>query len=88
MPRLRFRLSNLVMLLIIIAMGLAMSVQWRREMALRAQLEALQAESLARARIEAQYRVVRNKFLDVLEEQALIERLDGTMKDEAGDSSK
>ena len=55
MPRPRLGLSNLVMLLIIIALVMALLVQWRREMALRAELRSLEKEN-ASLRVErAQY---------------------------------
>jgi uncharacterized protein YlxW (UPF0749 family) len=41
MPRLRFRLSNLVMLLIIIALVMALVARWRQEMDLRKHLKYL-----------------------------------------------
>jgi hypothetical protein len=41
MPRIRFRLSNVVMLLIIIALVMALVARWRREMDLRTHLKYL-----------------------------------------------
>jgi hypothetical protein len=41
MPRLRFRLSELVILLIIIALAMALVARWRREMDLRTHLKYL-----------------------------------------------
>jgi hypothetical protein len=44
MPRLRLRLSNLVMLLIIIALVMALVVQWRRESTLRLENDRLRTD--------------------------------------------
>jgi uncharacterized membrane protein YcjF (UPF0283 family) len=55
MPRLRFRLSNLVMLLIIIALVMALVVQWRREMRWRAEVQSLRKENASLVVEKAQY---------------------------------
>jgi hypothetical protein len=57
MPRLRLRLSTLALFIVIIALATAQVIQWRREMALKARVQVLEAETARNLRLLDRYTV-------------------------------
>ena len=79
MPRFRFRLATLGLLIVIIAMTVALVIQQRRERALAVRVQVLEAETARNQRILDRIQVTRLRERD--EFRSKIARLTGEGKD-------
>ena len=79
MPRFRLRLATLGLLIVIIALAVALVVQQRRETALNAHIQALEADSAVLQRVHERLIVTRQRQIDEL--RSKIARPSGEGKD-------
>jgi hypothetical protein len=86
MPRLRFRLATLALLIVIIALATAIFTQWRREIDLLLHVRVLETESARDQRIleRLAHEVARQRQLN--EQRNQVARPSGEGKDDNGTS--